>query len=42
MMDGGIAQTGYGTGYEMSDLSVTSRIDADFRSYFAFNVTSAT
>lgn len=37
MMDGGIANTGYGTGYEMSGLSATFRSDAAFRPYFAFN-----
>ena len=38
MMDGGIAKTGYGTGYEMSNLPATSRIDAASRPHFAFNV----
>lgn len=37
-MDGGIAKTGYGTGYEMSGQSVTSCNDAAFQSHFAFNV----
>lgn len=36
MMDGSIAKTGYVTGYEMSGLSVASRSDAAFGSYFAF------
>jgi len=38
MMDGGIAKTGYGTGYEMSGLPVTSSSDAAFRLHFLFNV----
>ena len=38
MMCGGIANTGYGTGYEMSGLYATSRSDAAFRPHFAFNV----
>lgn len=38
MMEGGIANTGCGTGYEMSGLSATLRSDAAFRPHFAFNV----
>jgi len=38
MMNGGIAKTGYGTGYEMSGLPVTSSSDTAFRPHFAFNV----
>jgi hypothetical protein len=38
MMDGGIAKTGYGTGYEMSGPPVTSSSDAAFRPHLAFNV----
>jgi hypothetical protein len=38
MMYGGIAKTGYGTGYEMSGLSATSRSNVAFRLHFALNV----
>jgi hypothetical protein len=37
-MGGDIAKTGYGTGYEMGDQSMTSCSDAAFRPYFRFNV----
>lgn len=38
MMVGGIAKTGYGTGYEMSAPSQTSLSGAAFVVHFAFNV----
>jgi len=37
-MDGGIAKTGYGTGYKMSGLSEIPCGDAAYRPNFAFNV----
>lgn len=38
MRVGGIAKTGYGTGYEMSPLNLASRSGAAFGPHFAFDV----
>lgn len=38
MMMAGIAKTGYGTGYEMSDQSKTLSSGVAFGPHFAFNV----
>ena len=38
MMDGDIAKTGHGTGYEMSGLSVMPRSDAAYRPNFRIKV----